>query len=295
MGPPPGHDLRAAELTADISVDPTDLRRLEELLARRNFRPVHRLGQNFLVDGRLRDRVAELSGITSGDRVLEVGSGPGALTVRLVEMALEVIAVELDKRLLAVLGDVLPDRPNLRIVGGDILKIKLPAVDVVAGNIPYYLTGALLPRLLEGPQRPRTVSLVVQREVAERWTQQGDWSLATVAVQTLAIPRLELVLPREAFWPEPAVESALVVLEVREKPAVDVPDLNAFFRFVEVLFQFRRKQLGSTLARRAGPGPAVAARLESIGIDPSRRAQTLTLPEWEALYGEFGLGDGPRE
>ena len=265
------------------------------MLARRNFRPVHRLGQNFLVDGRLRDRIAELSGITKEDRVLEVGSGAGALTVRLVEMAREVIAVELDRRLLAVLTDILPDRPNLRIVGGDILKIELPAVDVVAGNIPYYLTGALLPRLLEASQRPRAVVLVVQREVAERWTQAGDWSLATVAVQTLAIPRLELVLPRQAFWPEPTVESALVVLQVREKPAVDVPDLNAFFRFVEGLFQFRRKQLGSSLARRAGHGPAVAARLGSINIDPSRRPQTLALPEWEALYREFGGGDGASE
>lgn len=264
------------------------------MLARRSFRPVHRLGQNFLVDGRLRDRVAELSGITAADRVLEVGSGAGALTVRLVEMAGEVIAVELDRRLVAVLGDVLPHRPNLRIIAGDILKIELPEVDVVAGNIPYYLTGALLPRLLESPRRPRTVSLVVQKEVAERLTQPGDWSLATVAVQTLAIPRLELVLPRQAFWPEPAVDSALVVLEVRERPAVDVPDLKAFFRFVEVLFQFRRKQLGSSLARQVRSGPAVAARLESIGIDPSRRAQTLTLVEWETLYREFGADGGRR-
>lgn len=252
---------------------------------------MHRLGQNFLVDAGLRDRVAELSGILPGDRVLEVGSGPGALTVRLVEMARDVIAVELDQRLLAVLRDVLPQQPNLQVVAGDILRIDLPDVDVVAGNIPYYLTGALLPRLLQAAHRPRSVSLVVQREVAERLTEPGDWSLATVAVQALAVPRLELLLPRHAFWPEPAVDSALVVLDVRERPAVDVSDLNAFFRFVEVLFQFRRKQLGASLARRAGPGPAVAVRLGSIGIDPTRRAQTLSLPEWEALYLEFG-GEG---
>ena len=223
--------------------------------------------------------------------MLEVGSGPGALTVRLVEMARAVVAVELDRRLVAVLNDVLPGQANLTVLEGDILKIELPEVDVVAGNIPYYLTGALLPRLLEAPRRPRAVSLVVQREVGERWTRPGDWSLATVAVQTLAIPRLELILPRAAFWPEPAVDSALVVLAVREKPAVDVPDLNAFFRFVETLFQFRRKQLGSSLARVVGPASpasAVASRLSALGIDPRRRAQTLGLPEWEILYREFG-------
>lgn len=230
--------------------------------------------------------MAELSGITSADSVLEVGSGPGALTVRLIEMAREVVAVEIDRRLVAVLRDVLPGRTNLSVLEGDILKMSLPHVDVVAGNIPYYLTGALLPRLLEQSQPPRTVSLVVQREVAERWTEPGDWSLSTVAVQVLAVPRLELILPRAAFWPEPAVDSALAVLTVRDRPAVTVPDLPAFFRFVEKLFQLRRKQLGASLARSNAPG--AAERLRALGIDPTRRPQTLTLPEWESIYREFG-------
>ena len=247
---------------------------------------MHRLGQNFLVDAGLRDRVAAEAGILPGDRVLEVGAGPGALTVALAERAARVVAVELDGRLAAVLREVVAGRANVEIVEGDVLKLDLPAAEVVAGNIPYDLTGALLPRLLERADRPRTVSLVVQKEVAERWTEPGDWSLASLAVQVYAVPELRLVLPREAFWPAPGVDSALAVLAVRERPAVDVPDLPAFFAFAERVFQFRRKQLGGTINRLLGPG--AADRLGGLGIDPRRRPQTLTLPEWEALYRDAG-------
>ena len=214
--------------------------------------------------------------------MLEVGAGPGSLTVALVERAKKVIAVEIDRRLIGVLREVIGDDPRVEVMEGDMLKLPLPAVSVVAGNIPYYLTGALLPRLLERPDPPRHVSLVVQKEVAERWVQAGDWSLATLAVQVFAVPELRFTLPRDAFWPMPGVDSALVTLVVREQPAVTVPDLSAFFAFAERIFQFRRKQLGGTLARLAGPG--AGEMLREAGVDPQRRPQTLSLPEWEALY-----------
>jgi 16S rRNA (adenine1518-N6/adenine1519-N6)-dimethyltransferase len=153
----------------------------------------------------------------------------------------------------------------------------------VVGNIPYYLSGALLPRLLEPEPRPKRVSLVVQREVARRWCGLDGWSLATVVVQTFSNPRLEFELPPEAFEPPPRVHSALVVMEVRQRPAVEVPDLGAFFRFVEAVFQFRRKQLGGALARVTG-GADAGARLRELGIDPSRRAETLDLPEWQLVF-----------
>jgi 16S rRNA (adenine1518-N6/adenine1519-N6)-dimethyltransferase len=173
----------------------------------------------------------------------------------------------------------------VEVLEGDMLKLPLPTVPVVAGNIPYYLTGALLPRLLERPDPPRRVSLVVQKEVAERWVQAGDWSLATLAVQVFAVPELRFTLPREAFWPVPGVESALVTLAVRDRPAVNVPDLGNFFGFAERIFQFRRKQLGGTLTRLAGP--AGGEILAAAGIDPQRRPQTLSLVEWEALHRAF--------
>jgi 16S rRNA (adenine1518-N6/adenine1519-N6)-dimethyltransferase len=284
VGPPPADDLRPGELTASRP-DPADLATLQGLLDRHRVRPSHRLGQNFLVDPTLRDRVAEAAGIGPEDTVLEVGAGPGNLTVALAERASRTIAVEIDRRLLGVLREVTAGDPRVEVLEGDILKLPLPAAGIVAGNIPYYLTGALLPRLLERPDPPRSVSLVVQKEVAERWTEAGDWSLATLAVQVFAVPELRFVLPREAFWPVPGVDSALAVLAVRDRPAVTVADLTAFFAFAERLFQFRRKQLGGSLTRLVGPG--APQRLREIGIDPQRRPQTLSLPEWEALYLAF--------
>ena len=259
-------------------IDPADQATLERLFAKHRFRPVHRLGQNFLVEPGLRDRVAEeVAG--GGAQVLEIGAGPGSLTVALARRAERVIAVEIDRRLVRVLREVVAGDPKVEVLEGDLLKLALPATPVVAGNIPYYLTGALLPRLLDRPERPRRVALVVQKEVAERWTAPGDWSLATLSVQVFAVPELRFPLPRTAFWPEPAVDSALVVMEVRPRPAVQVTSLDAFFRFAERVFQFRRKQLGGVLARLgAAEAPARA------GIDPSRRPQTLALAEWEALY-----------
>jgi 16S rRNA (adenine1518-N6/adenine1519-N6)-dimethyltransferase len=223
--------------------------------------------------------------IEPDDEVLEIGAGPGTLTGRLVQLAQRVVAVELDRRLLPRLRAA---APAAEILNQDVLKIDLAVLfprggEVVVGNIPYYLSGALLPRLLEPEPRPKRVSLVVQREVARRWCGLEGWSLGTVVVQTFSDPRLELELPPEAFEPPPRVRSALVVMEVRQRPAVEVPDLGAFFRFVEAVFQFRRKQLGGALARVTGSAGA-GTRLRDLGIDPSRRAETLDLPEWQLVF-----------
>lgn len=211
--------------------------------------------------------------------MLEVGAGVGTLTVALAPRARRVLAVELDEFLIPALREVVGDTPNVEIVEGDVLRLDLSAA-IVAGNIPYNLTGALIRKLLDGPSRPRRISLVVQKEVAERWTAATAASLATVAVQVFTVPRIELTIPASAFMPAPRVDSALVVMEVRARPAVDVDDMDKFFRFVESTFQLRRKQLGGILAR-VGGDKAVLARL---GIDATRRPQTLTLPEWENLF-----------
>ena len=222
--------------------------------------------------------------------MLEIGAGPGTLTGRLVELARRVVAVEVDRRLLPRLRGA---APTAEIVNRDVLQLDLAVLfpgggEVVVGNIPYHLTGALLPRLLEPVPRPKRVSLVVQREVARRWCGLDGWSLATVVVQTFSEARLELELPPEAFDPPPRVHSALVVMEVRPRPDVDPPDLPAFFRFVEATFQFRRKQLGGALARVTGrAGHEVEAGLRERGIDPSRRAETLDLQEWELVFRAF--------
>ena len=141
---------------------------------------------------------------------------------------------------------------------------------------------------MKEPPRPKRLSLVVQKEVAERWVAAGGGSLSTVAVRVFAQAELVMVLPARAFQPVPRVDSALVLMHVRDEPAVKVSDLGAFFAFVEQVFQFRRKQLRSSLGRLTGEGSAAAEqRLRALGVDPARRPETLDLAEWQRLYEAF--------
>jgi len=275
------------------AIDPADAGKLEGLLRRHRITLKHRLGQNFLVDPGLRDEIAASAGVGQDDEVLEVGAGVGTLSIALARMCRRVVVVEFDRDLIPALREVLAGTDNVEIVQADILRLDLAhhfpkGGEVVAGNIPYNLTGALMPRLLQPEPRPLRLSLVVQQEVAARWTATTGASLATVAVQVFAEPRTVMTIPAGAFTPPPKVDSALVVMEVREQPAVNVDDMASFFRFVERVFQFRRKQLGGTLARDSGtPGVEAGSRLRALGIDPTRRPQSLTLAEWEVLYRAF--------
>lgn len=278
-------------------IDPADPDQLARLLRRHHIDLKRRLGQNFLIDPAIRDAVAEAAGGGAHDEVIEVGAGVGTLTIALAERHRDVVAVELDHRLIPALREVVEARGagRVEIVEADILKLDIRALypnggEEVVGNIPYNLTGALIRKLLDHPPRPRRLSLVVQKEVAERWTAVTGASLATIAVQVFAEARLGFTIPAAAFTPAPRVDSALVVLEVREKPAVHVADMDSFFRMVEAVFQFRRKQLGGVLGRIAGIGSeAAAVRLREAGIDPERRPQTLTLAEWEIMHEVFAL------
>jgi 16S rRNA (adenine1518-N6/adenine1519-N6)-dimethyltransferase len=273
-------------------IDPADPDQLSKLLRRHRINLKHSLGQNFLIDHELRDQVAAAAG-SQADEVVEVGAGVGTLTIALAERHRRVTAVELDRTLIPALREVVGGRDGVEVVEADILKVDLAqrypdGGEVVAGNIPYNLTGALIRKLLDRPPRPRRIALVVQKEVGERWTATTGASLATVAVQVFAEARLGMTIPAAAFTPEPRVDSALVLLEVRDAPAVQVPDMDAFFRLVESVFQYRRKQLGGALGRIAGIGSeAAGSRLRKLGIDPERRAQTLTLGEWESVYLGF--------
>ena len=273
--------------------DPADAHQLDSLLRRHRITLQRRLGQNFLVDPKLRDLIAEAAAIDANDEVLEVGAGVGTLTLALAPRCRRLVAVELDRNLMPALRDVIAGLGNVELVQADILRFDVVGAfpsggEVVAGNIPYNLTGALIPKLLDQLPRPRRLSLVVQKEVAERWTATTATSLATVAVQVFALPRIVMTIPASSFTPVPKVDSCLVILEVRDKPAVQVDDLNRFFRFVEAVFQFRRKQLGGTVARIAEvSGKEASQRLGELGVDPTRRPQTLSLPEWQALYVAF--------
>jgi 16S rRNA (adenine1518-N6/adenine1519-N6)-dimethyltransferase len=249
-----------------------------------------RWGQNFLADRKQLDHIVDALEIAAADRIVEVGPGLGALTVELASRARAVAGVEIDPACVRVLGLTLRDRSNVRIVEADILRTAvsdlLPSPYRVAGNIPYNLTGALFVHLLEQPQPPVRIDLLVQKEVAERLTAPpGAWSLATLGVRVYGRPELTLRVPRGAFLPVPRVDSALVRITPEAEPAFPRADLPAFFRFVTPFFQARRKQLTFVLSRRWGVAGAEArARLRVIGIDPARRAETLTLDEWRRLF-----------
>jgi len=270
-------------------IDPADPDQLFDLMRRHRITLKSRLGQNFMVDQSMRDAVADAAGISHDDGVLEVGAGVGTLTVALAKLAARVTAVEFDRDLVPALREVVADLANVEVVQADILRHDMRGESIVVGNIPYNLTGALIRKLLDKPPRPRRLSLVVQKEVAERWTATGGASVATVAVQVFATARIVFAIPAAAFTPQPRVDSALVILDVRDQPAVDVEDFDAFFRFVESVFQQRRKQLAGTLGRLSGDGSKQAAtRLRDAGVDPERRPQTLGLAEWEAIFRSFG-------
>jgi 16S rRNA (adenine1518-N6/adenine1519-N6)-dimethyltransferase len=276
-----------------VSVDPADRNVLFELLHRHHVTLKHRFGQNFLVDPVLRDLIADSVGIDPADEVVEVGAGAGTLTVALARRAGRVVAVELDREMVPVLREVTRDLNHVEVVEADILRYDLHAAfphgaEIVAGNIPYNLTGALIRKVLDEPPRPKRLAFVVQKEVAQRWTAETGASVATVAVQVFALPRYVMTIPASVFEPQPKVDSALVVMEVRPQPAVEVDDTNAFLRFVESVFQQRRKQLAGTLGRMHGIGSSeAAARLQAAGVEPERRPQTLSLGDWEKIYRAF--------
>lgn len=201
-----------------------------------------------------------------------------------------VIAVEIDPACVRALSLTLRGIPNVRVIEGDILKQSLATLVTapyrVIGNIPYSLTGALFPYLLEQTVLPGRIDLVVQREVAERLAAPpGSWSLATLGVRVYGRPQVVLVIPRRAFYPQPQVDSALVRIVPEENRLLPRPDFPAFFRFARRFFQVRRKQLPYVLVRSLGIGNAEArARLQAIGIEPTRRPETLSLDEWARLF-----------
>lgn len=260
------------------------------LLRQLGLHPRKRLSQSFLVDRRIAEAIVAAAALTPADTVLEIGPGLGLLTAALVRRAGRVVAVELDAQLAAALPGLLGHPPNLTVVQGDALTLELaalvPAEYHVVANLPYHITSPLLRHLLATPPRPRRLVVMVQREVAERITAPpGQWSYLTVLVQLYAAPRLARVVPPGAFYPRPKVESAVLVLEVYPAPRVAAATPEAFLQVVQAGFKQPRKQLRNSLAEGLGRTSAEAeALLRRAGLDPARRPQTLTLPEWERLY-----------
>jgi 16S rRNA (adenine1518-N6/adenine1519-N6)-dimethyltransferase len=201
-----------------------------------------------------------------------------------------VLAIEIDPACVRALGLTLRGLAGTHVIEGDILRSNvgslLPAPYRVAGNIPYNLTGALVVHLLEQSPVAARIDLLLQEEVAKRIVSPpGHWSLATLGVRVYGDAQLLLGVPRSAFLPPPEVDSALLSIVPRAEPAVPRSDVKAFFEFVTPFFQARRKQLPFALARaRRLPNVEARARLAVIGIDPTRRPETLSLDEWKRLF-----------
>lgn len=256
--------------------------------------PRRRFGQHFLISRRVLDRILETAGLTPQEGVLEIGAGIGTLTVPLAEAAGAVVAVELDQNLLPALREAVARFPRVRVVAGDVMSLNLeemiaplPHPLKAVSNLPYNIASPLIVTLLERPLGFSRMVFTVQREVAERLsaTPGGkDYGALSVVVQYRAAARIMMRVPRTAFYPPPDVESAVVLLEVRPRPAVRVHDESMFFRVVRGAFAHRRKTLRNTLAGALALDPAsVEEASRQAGIDPTRRGETLTLDEFALL------------
>ena len=283
-------------MTAAPRIDPAAVRRT---LREAGLRARHSMSQNFLADVDVLESILGEAGALPGDRILEIGPGLGFLTAGLLDAGASVTAVELDRGLAAFLRDrfaVEIEESRLRLVEGDALDQNLvglvaPPYAVIA-NLPYHITSPILHRLLGETPRPERLVLMVQREVAERIAAPaGRMSYLSVFVQYHARVRIAFNVPAGAFEPEPAVESAVIVVEpfAGDDRLPDPASEDALWRLVQAGFRERRKMLHNVLSRQLPVEPArVAAALETAGIDPDRRPQTVAVGEWLALLDAIG-------
>jgi 16S rRNA (adenine1518-N6/adenine1519-N6)-dimethyltransferase len=279
-------------LEYSIDLPPIDV---PGLLRQHGLRPDKRLGQNFLIDPAALRRVVEAADINSHEVVLEIGAGLGSLTRYIASAARMVVAVELDSDLLPPLKQVLEPFENVRIVEGDILALNpaglmegLVQEDrgyLVAANIPYYITSALIRHLLESAPLPNRLVLTIQKEVASRIIAlPGDMSLLALSVQVYGQPKVAATIPAGAFYPAPNVDSAVVRIDIYDEPVIPTPWLRSFFRLAKAGFSQKRKNLRNALSGGLGwTTGQVEDLLQKADIDPRRRAETLSLHEWNQL------------
>lgn len=265
----------------------------KKLLEKYHLRPHKGLGQNFLSDDTVLAGIVDAAGIPKHTAVLEVGPGLGSLTRHLAERAERVVAVELDKDLIPVLRKEFSDCPNVEIIQGDILEFHPDEYFAngeyyVAANIPYYITSAVIRHLLEGKARPKRLALTVQKEVADRiCAAPGKLSLLALSVQVYGKADMPMIIPADAFYPKPNVDSAVVRIELFDDPLIPTEQMDDFFLLAKAGFGQKRKTLRNSLSSNLHiSGAEAEAMLLNAGIDPMRRAETLTIEEWKRLLND---------
>ncbi|CEO87307.1 MAG TPA: 16S rRNA (adenine(1518)-N(6)/adenine(1519)-N(6))-dimethyltransferase RsmA [Syntrophaceticus sp.] len=282
---------------------------LKSLLRNYGLTPKKGLGQHFLWQTQVVERIASAAELTKNDVVLEIGPGLGILTAALARRAGLVIAVEIDRALFPLLEEILCDYDNVRLVEGDARKVDFGGLlkdyasaftgpCKVVGNLPYYITSPLIMRLLYGEFRKELLVFMVQKEVAKRIAAcpgGKEYGSLSVAVQYLADPEFLFQVPPHAFCPPPDVASAVIKLTSRQQPAVSVKDEEIFFKVVRAAFRYRRKMLRNALREADLWDPEGDNIFEWAGIIPERRGETLDLVEFSRLADALAYSQERKE
>lgn len=257
------------------------------------------LGQNFLTDPNVLDKIVEAADPAEG--VLEIGPGFGVLTYALAGAAPKVVSIEIDQRLLPVLDYTLQEFDNVKIIQDDVLKMDLPAVlqqefpdrkISVAANLPYYITTPIVTRLLEAKLPLRNIVVMVQKEVARRFCADAgtkDYGAISLLCQYYTEPTIVTEVPASRFFPAPKVDSAVVKFSMLDKPRIEVQNEKLFFRVVKAAFAQRRKTLLNCLAHGFGVDKEqISTMLTDIGIDPGIRGEKLNIEEFGRIADSIG-------
>jgi len=265
---------------------------IKELFKTRGIRPNKRLGQNFLTDQNILNKIIKAANLDQNDTVLEIGPGLGTLTKELVQRVKKVIAVEKDKKLADLLKETLKDCQNIEIITADIRDIKdelsFDSYKIVA-NLPYYITSPTIRMFLESKNPPQEMVLMVQKEVGARiCASPPKMNLLAVSVQFYAQPEIALNVPKESFWPQPKVDSALIRIQNIKKPK-DI-DAKKFFRIVRAGFSSPRKQLANNLSNGLNlDREEIKKTLAGVGLNTKARAQDLEIENWKALQENISV------
>lgn len=272
-------------------LDLTNVGMLRSLLYANSMRPNKSFGQNFLVDRSVLNEIVEAAEITPSDEVLEVGAGTGVLTRELAKHARRVVAVELERDMLAFLAKTTSQYSNVEIMERNLLYLDPTEVFGTApyklvANLPYYITAPTFRHFLESANPPRLMIVMVQQEVAERITAgPGDLSLLAISIQLYGKPRIVARVPASAFYPAPKVDSAILRVDMSPDVPLSPSERNSFFRLVQAGFSEKRKQLHNSLTHGLHyKNELIRDWLHEASIDGSRRAETLSIDEWLVLW-----------
>ena len=273
---------------------------IKEILSKYQARPSKGLGQNFLIDKNVLEKINKAADIRSDDFILEVGPGIGTLTQELAKQAKEVVAIEKDETMIEILKETLTDFNNVKVIQGDILKteLQLPKKYKIVANIPYYLTSPLIRKFLENPpagQQPKEMILMLQKEVAQRiCSKPPDMSLLAVSVQFYADAKIISYVSKNCFWPAPKIDSAII--KISPNKVFEKIDADLFFKIVKAGFSHPRKQLVNNLTTLKSPNGVKLNNLtkEQISgwllvnkISANQRSETLSVFDWVNLLKSF--------